>query len=116
MKTRIRKLLRKTPAVVALLLLGTALALAGALDQPKADGLIGEQANGYLGLVVADAPADVRALVREVNAKRKARYEEIARKEGIPLSEVEKIGGAKAIERTLPGNYIRDASGQWRRK
>ncbi len=86
------------------------------LTQPKADGLIGEQADGYLGLVTQNAPANIKNLVNEVNAKRKAGYQEIAAKQGTPLSEVEKVGGKTAIEKTLPGNYIRDLNGNWIKK
>jgi len=86
------------------------------LTQPKADGLIGEQADGYLGLVSQNVPADIKKLVAEVNAKRKAGYQQIAAKQGTSLSEVEKVGGNTAIEKTLPGNYIRDANGVWHKK
>ncbi len=96
--------------------LGTSPAMAGALDQPKADGLIGEQANGYLGLVRQDVPPEIKALVRDVNAKRKARYQTIAEKQSVALSEVEKVGGTTAIEKTVRGNYIKDSGGEWRKK
>lgn len=86
------------------------------LTQPKADGLIGEQANGYLGLVTQNVPADIKKLVKETNAKRKAGYQKIAAKQGTSVSEVEKVGGMTAIEKTIRGNYIRDTSGTWRRK
>ena len=86
------------------------------LTQPKADGLIGEQADGYLGLVAQNVPADIKKLVAEVNAKRKAGYQKIAAKQGTSLTEVEKVGGNTAIEKTLPGNYIRDANGVWHKK
>ena len=86
------------------------------LTQPKAEGLIGEQADGYLGLVTQNVPADVKKLVNEVNAKRKAGYQQIAAKQGTSLSEVEKVGGNTAIEKTLPGNYIRDQNGNWYKK
>jgi len=86
------------------------------LTQPKADGLIGEQADGYIGLVVPNAPADIKKLVAEVNAKRKAGYQKIAAKQGTSLTEVEKVGGNTAIEKTLEGNYIRDANGTWHKK
>jgi uncharacterized protein YdbL (DUF1318 family) len=89
---------------------------AGDLTQLKADGLIGEQVNGYIGLVRADVPADVKRLVDDVNAKRKAGYQAIATKQGVSLTEVEKVGGNTAIEKTLEGNYIRDASGTWMKK
>jgi len=93
-----------------------AIAVASELTKPKADGLIGEQANGYIGLVTDDVPADIRRLVDEVNARRKAGYQRIADREGTALSEVEKVGGKTAFEKTLKGNYFRDASGTWRKK
>lgn len=86
------------------------------LTQPKAEGLIGEQADGYVGFVTQNVPPNVRQLVNEVNAKRKAGYQQIAAKQGTPLSEVEKVGGMTAIEKTLPGNYIRDTNGKWYKK
>jgi uncharacterized protein YdbL (DUF1318 family) len=98
-------------------LLTVSVAIAGSqLTQPKADGLIGEQANGYLGLVAQNAPADIRKLVEATNAKRKAGYQKIAAKQGAKLSDVEKVGGNTAIEKTLRGNYLRDASGTWYKK
>ena len=107
-----------TNVFLALLIsmMAVSVAVASALTKPKADGLIGEQANGYIGLVKQDVPADIRKLVSDVNAKRKAGYQKIAAKQGTSLSDVEKIGGNSAIERTLKGNYIRDASGNWRKK
>lgn len=86
------------------------------LTQPKADGLIGEQADGYLGLVSQNVPANIKKLVAEVNAQRKAGYQQIATKQGTSVSEVEKVGGNTAFEKTLPGNYYRDANGVWHKK
>ena len=97
-------------------MLTVSVAVASPLTKPKADGLIGEQANGYLGLVQQDVPADIKKLVNDVNAKRKAGYQKIATKQGTSLSEVEKVGGNTAYEKTLKGNYIRDANGVWRKK
>lgn len=101
--------------LISLLAVSVAVA-ASPLTQPKADGLIGEQANGYLGLVTQSAPANIKKLVNDTNAKRKAGYQKIAAKQGTSLSEVEKVGGMTAIEKTLRGNYIRDTSGAWRKK
>ncbi len=116
MTRKLQKLARQLPGALLIGLLSISVAMAGPLDRPKADGLIGEQANGYLGLVSQDVPADIKALVRDVNAKRKARYQSIAQKQSVALSEVEKVGGTTAIDRTLRGNYIRDSSGRWRKK
>ena len=97
-------------------LMATSTVMASPLTQPKADGLIGEQADGYLGLVSSDVPESVKKLVDEVNAKRKAGYQRIAQQQGTSLTDVERVGGNTAIEKTLPGNYIRDANGVWRKK
>ena len=107
-----------TNVLLALLIsmLAVSVAVAGALTKPKADGLIGEQANGYVGLVTQNVPADIRQLVKEINAKRKAGYQKIAAKQGTSLEEVEKVGGKTAIKKTLKGDYIRDANGAWRKK
>ena len=107
-----------TNVFLALLIsmMAVSVAVASALTKPKADGLIGEQANGYIGLVRQDVPADIRKLVNDVNAKRKAGYQKIAAKQGTSLSDVEKIGGNTAFEKTLKGNYVRDVNGVWRKK
>ena len=109
---------RVSKIVMGLLIsiLTVSVAVASALTQPKADGLIGEQANGYLGLVTQDVPADIRKLVSDVNAKREAGYQKIALKQGVSISEVEKVGGNTAFEKTLNGNYVRDANGVWQKK
>ncbi len=116
MMRKLEKLARRLPGALLIGLLSISVAMAGPLDQPKADGLIGEQANGYLGLVSQNVPADVKALVRDVNARRKSRYQKIAGNQNVPLSEVEKVGGTTAMDRTLRGNYIKDSSGRWRKK
>ena len=107
-----------TNVFLALLIsmMAVSVAVASPLTQPKADGLIGEQADGYVGLVRQDVPADIRKLVNDVNAKRKAGYQKIAAQQGASLRDVEKVGGNTAIEKTLKGNFIRDASGAWRKK
>jgi hypothetical protein len=107
MKTMIRWL--------AVLLLGfSSLALALDLDAAKAQGLVGEQPDGYLGVVQA-TPAAVE-LTANINAQRRAAYERIARDNGIPVAQVATLAGQKAIERTARGNYVRTPGGQWVRK
>ena len=101
--------------LLVLALLGPASALAVDLQQAKKDGLVGEQLNGYLGLVGANAPVEVRALIADVNAKRKARYQSIATQNSARLETVELLAGKKAIEKTRPGNYIQSAAG-WKKK
>ena len=108
----------------ALLLLAGVLAGAGwvgpawsvTLEQAKSQGLVGEQPNGYLGVVVANASGEVQSLVADINKKRKAEYQGIAQRNNTSVEAVEALAGKKAIERTPPGQYIRLPSGQWVRK
>jgi len=91
-------------------------AWAGALDQAKAAGWVGERIDGYVGIVDPKAPADVRALVSDINAKRRKKYEAIAKAQGIDLTKVEIIAGQTLIKRAKPGEWVTDQSGRWVRK
>lgn len=102
-----------------LLLLGVGLlsvpAFAVDLDQAKREGLVGERADGDLGLVVDEVPADVVSLVVEVNERRRAEYQRIADANGLDLAQVQALAGKKAIERTRAGDWIMTSDG-WRQK
>lgn len=107
--------------VLAILVMGLSIAavnvpVASAADlaSAKAAGHVGEQPNGYLG-IVSNAPG-VGALVQGVNQKRRGVYQNIARKNGTSLSAVEQLAGRRNIERTPPGQYVMTPSGQWVRK
>ncbi len=114
MKTKTIKLIHKTfVALFGILLMGTAFAMT--LDDAKSAGLVGEQANGYLGVVSASAGSEIKALVEDINTKRKAKYQEIASNKNIPLSQVEQLAGAKVIERANAGEYIKTGS-SWTKK
>lgn len=106
------------PALAALAF-GLALAPPAAaldLDGAKAQGLIGEQTDGYVGAVAADAAADVKQLVAQVNAKRRAAYEDIARRNGTAVAAVAALAGQKLIDRAPAGAWIGDGTGRWYRK
>ncbi len=75
------------------------------LDAAKSQGLVGERPDGYLG-VVHGGSAEAVALVKDINYKRRLVYEEIAAKRGTSIEAVEATAGAKAIEKTEPGNFI----------
>jgi uncharacterized protein len=105
-------------AAVVLVALGlwAAPAEAASLDQAKAAGQVGERIDGYVGVVDAGAPGDVKALVEQINAERKAKYAEIAQKQGAPVAAVAQIAGKKLIERAPKGQYIMGTNGQWQKK
>ena len=60
--------------LVACMLLLVPVSFALTLQEAKSEGLIGEQRNGYVGLVVESAPAAVMALARDVNNQRRELY------------------------------------------
>lgn len=102
----------------ALLAFALALGLAGPaaaldLDEARRKGLVGEQLDGYVGIVVSDPSPEVRALVAEVNERRRANYERIARQNGTAVEAVAALAGAKLIERLPPGHYVRADGGGW---
>jgi uncharacterized protein len=89
---------------------------AQSLDAAKAAGQIGERIDGYVGVVDANAPADIKRLVNQVNAGREAKYAEIAAERGTSVQAVAQIAGQKLIERAPKGEYVMGADGRWRQK
>ncbi len=84
------------------------------LDEAKASGVVGEKLNGYLGVVSSNPQGE--KLVSEINAQRRAKYEEIANKNGTARDVVESLAAKKAIEKTLPGQWIEVSPGKWKKK
>lgn len=84
-----------------------------ALGSAKTQGLVGEQPNGYLGVVSSSAQA--KEIADLINQARKAEYQKLAAKNGIQLADVEAIAGKKAIEKTESGQFIQ-LNGQWQKK
>ncbi len=91
----------------------SAVAFAIELDTAKEKGLVGEQQNGYLGAVVQSS--EVLLLINEINAKRRAKYQELATKNGITLEQVEILAAKKSYEKTEIGHYLQ-VNGQWVKK
>jgi len=86
------------------------------IDAAKQAGQVGEQIDGYLGLVRPVVPAPVKALVDETNAKRRVAYQQIGAKNGATADTVARLAGVKLVERTPAGEYVRDDTGKWKRK
>jgi len=89
-------------------------AWAVSLEQAKQQGLVGEMANGYLGIVVTSPEAT--SLVAEINKKRKNIYLDIARKNKLTMKQVTALAGEKAIAKTRSGHLIKMTSGGWIKK
>lgn len=99
-----------------LLILSMQTAWAIDLQDAKSQGLVGEANTGYLAAVQEPASAEVKALIADVNAKRKAQFERTAKKTNITARQVSNRFYELAIEKTRPGHYYQDASGNWKKK
>jgi uncharacterized protein len=84
------------------------------LKEAKQSGIVGEQMDGYLGIVRAHA--DAKRLILAVNTKRLNVYQKLAKNNKLPVASVAKLAGEKAIAKTAKGNYIRSAQGRWIKK
>lgn len=103
-------------ATFLLLVLLIPTAYAVTLQEAKEQGLVGEQRDGYIGLVVNSAPADVAALIRDINGQRRTRYQQIAQQNNISVEQVGALAYERAVAATRSGHYIQNAGGSWQRK
>ena len=121
-RTRARRCLETTMRKMLKVLLTAAAITAGsaalALDvqEAKSAGWVGEQRDGYLGLVAPSAPPEAKQLLTEINQARRASYQEIAAKNGIELRAVELLAAEKALQRTQSGQFIQAEDGSWVKK
>lgn len=75
-------------------------------------GKVGEQPDGYLGIVGPSDPA-LQRLVDDINIKRKAVYAERAQANGATIEEYAFSAGCQAIARTVPGEKYQAPDGSW---
>ena len=87
------------------------------VDAAKSRGDVGEQADGYLGLVHGSAgdPA-VADAVAKINGARGQAYREAAAKTGVTAEAAAAAGGKLLVSRVAAGQYYRTAGGDWVRK
>lgn len=82
----------------------------------RASGQVGEQADGYLG-IVGSAPAGLRAQVESVNIKRRAYYTDLAAKRGAKIEEVAATTACELFRTKVgAGQSYRLPDGVWRTK
>jgi uncharacterized protein YdbL (DUF1318 family) len=87
------------------------------VDAAKARGEIGEQVDGYLGIVTGKSPSEaVRNAMLEINIARKAVYTQAADGSGQPASVFAQLTGEKQIKKSAQGTYVKDATGVWKKK
>ena len=79
----------------------------------RANGTVGEQIDGYLGIVGDETPA-LRDLVNDINIKRRAVYTQRAQSNQATLEAYATTAGCQAIARTVPGEKYQAPDGTWR--
>lgn len=86
------------------------------VDAAKAQGVVGEQADGYLGFVRGSADGTLRGAVAEINAGRAAVYRSAAASAGVTPEAAAQAAAQQILARVPPGQYYRTPSGSWARK
>ena len=108
--------MRNMPILAALV--ATALTAAPALAQrdpayaaARAAGQVGEQPDGYLGVVGSATPA-LQALVNNINIQRKKQYTAQAAS-GSTVQQMAFVTGCNLILRSAPGEKYQAPDGRW---
>ncbi|MFO6447594.1 YdbL family protein [Erythrobacter sp. NE805] len=108
--------IRATLAALAVTAAAAAPALAQQRDPAyaaaRAEGTVGEQPDGYLGIVGSASPA-LQRLVDDINIKRRAVYADGAQKNNATLEAYAAAAGCTAIMRTVAGEKYRAPDGSW---
>ena len=78
----------------------------------RAAGQVGEKMDGYLGYVTPPAPA-LRAVVEDINIKRKAVYAGKAQANNATVEEYALTSGCLLIAQTKPGEKYQAPDGSW---
>ena len=86
-----------------------------AVDAAKAAGKVGEQGDGYLG-IIADADSALRAAVAEINAGRKQVYADTAAKPGVTIEAAGEATARQLSARVPSGQMYKPLGGSWTRK
>jgi uncharacterized protein YdbL (DUF1318 family) len=88
-----------------------------AVDSAKAAGVVGEQADGYLGFVSGAADPALRGAVAEINAGRAQVYREAAGKSGATPEAAGASAYVNAVQpRLKPGQFYKPNGGGWVKK
>ena len=89
-------------------------AASAAIEKAKSQCVVGEQSDGYLGIVAGAAANDaLRREVRDNNQQRKAYYAEIARRNGVSVDVTASLTAEKLIRQARPGQCVRKQNGEW---
>ena len=94
---------------------GAAIAQTPAVDQGRAQGIVGERFDGYMGLA-GPAPAALRSQVASINIKRRSLYSRLAAEKAVSPSDVGLTAGCQLLARVGVGQAYLLSDGTWRRR
>jgi uncharacterized protein YdbL (DUF1318 family) len=101
--------------VLLALLAAPAAAQTPAVDAARANGVIGERYDGYIG-VTGSASAAVRSQVASLNIQRRSLYSRLAASKGVSPQDVGITAGCQLLARVAVGESYILADGGWRRR
>lgn len=114
--------MRKTLFAIAA---GLSLIAAGAIAQTpaqksvveaaKTSGVVGEQGDGFLG-IVSGGDADLQAAVAEINARRADLYRDTAGKTGVTADAAGQATARMLYDRIPSGQWFKPLGGDWTQK
>jgi uncharacterized protein YdbL (DUF1318 family) len=78
-------------------------------------GLIGERYDGYVGVVNANASAELRRQVAALNIRRRSLYSSLAARRGVSPEEVGITAACSLLRRVGVGEYYLPGQGGWTR-
>jgi uncharacterized protein YdbL (DUF1318 family) len=117
MSTRLSIAAAVLAALAAPVAVAQAMDAKSAVDAAKAQGVVGEQADGFLGYVRPTTDPALRAAVEEINEGRAALYRQAAARNGVtPEAAGASAYNTVAQTRLKPGEFYRPAGGGWMRK
>lgn len=112
-----KKLLAASVLAVTAFAAAPALAGSATIDAAKAQCIVGEQTDGYLG-VIDNAKADeaLKREVRSINQQRKAAYAELAARNGVTIEQAAQVTAERLLNGAPAGHCIQSPEGGWVKK
>ena len=90
--------------------------MAQSLDELRAQGVVGERFDGFAVVRDANASAGIKAMVNDINAKRRAIYDERAKAQGVASEQVGRVYAEQILQKAPPGTWVMSADGRWVQK
>ncbi len=96
--------------------LGALPAVAQSLDKLRSAGIVGERFDGLAVVRDSGASSQVRAMVADVNAKRRRIYAKRAAEKGVPADQVGRVYVQEIFRKAPPGTWFLGEDGRWTKK